>query len=551
MNTSNRFQFKDISAHEFWGDSIAKFVLEKKPDQKIYTCAAGISPSGVVHFGNFRDVITAYVVANALRRSGKQTRLVFSWDNFDRLRKVPTGVDPSFFEHIGKPLSKIPDPLGEFSSYAERFQAPFVEAMNELGIELEYLNQTQLHEAGVYDEAIFLALSRRHEIADILLSFMTYKAKAEKGIDPAQYKESYYPIAVYSRFTGKDNTTVLGYDGGSVVTYQCEDTKRKDTVDLSKEHIAKLGWKIDWPMRWKHENVCFEPGGHDHASPGGSYDVASRISQKIFEYDPPVFAEYKFVGIQGLGSKMSGSKGNAISPKDLLEIYESALLKWLYLRRSPSQSFELAFDTEIYRQYDEFDREGSKYYFNVLDPVANRAFDDVLLGMPDGIAQRPISFRQLVGFGQIVQWNEQKLEEVLSALDVPYDIRSLKERMPRARMWLTKYNPDEKIELLNQCNEQYFLSLDEEAQEHIAALHRALAEGAFNSIKDIEALTYSIPKTPDFTEFELKVRQRAFFKDVYNLLIGKDTGPRLSTFLWAADREKVLRLLESNGEHNQ
>ena len=53
---------------------------------------------------------------------------------------------------------------------------------------------------------------------------------------------------------------------------------------------------------------------------------------------------------------MSGSKGMAITPKNLLSIYEPALLLWMYLRRLPSQTFSLAFDTEVYRQYDELDR---------------------------------------------------------------------------------------------------------------------------------------------------------------------------------------------------
>ena len=82
-------------------------------------------------------------------------------------------------------------------------------------------------------------------------------------------------------------------------------------------------------MRWKYEGVVFEPGGHDHASPGGSYDVSSVVSKTVFDYEPPIFVEYKFVGIQGLGSKMSGSKGNAVSPLELLDVYEPELLKWL------------------------------------------------------------------------------------------------------------------------------------------------------------------------------------------------------------------------------
>ena len=60
-------------------------------------------------------------------------------------------------------------------------------------------------------------------------------------------------------------------------------------------------------MRWRHEEVVFEPGGHDHASPGSSYDIGTVIAPQIFEYNVPLFIEYKFVGIQGAGSKMSGS----------------------------------------------------------------------------------------------------------------------------------------------------------------------------------------------------------------------------------------------------
>lgn len=53
---------------------------------------------------------------------------------------------------------------------------------------------------------------------------------------------------------------------------------------------------------------------------------------------------------------MSGSAGNAIATSQLLDIYEPGLLKWLYLKKTPAQTFNLAFDSEIYRQYEEFDR---------------------------------------------------------------------------------------------------------------------------------------------------------------------------------------------------
>ena len=109
-----RFQQGKSDGH--WSAGVASAILREFPDRAVYTCAAGISPSGVVHFGNFRDVMTSLMVAQALREQGKQTRFVFSWDDFDRFRKVPKGVDPSFERFIGMPLSAVPDPLGELPS---------------------------------------------------------------------------------------------------------------------------------------------------------------------------------------------------------------------------------------------------------------------------------------------------------------------------------------------------------------------------------------------------------------------------------------------------
>jgi len=517
MEYGHRVDLGKLKGDVSWTEAVVGQVVDRAPDLARYTTAAGISPSGVVHFGNFRDIVTSHLVREALVQNGKSARLIFSWDNFDRFRKVPAGVPEFFAEHIGKPLSKIPDPVGDcHANYAEHFEAPFVEAMSKLDIEIEYKNQTELHESGTYDDAIIDALGRREEIADILLSFMSDKAKGEKGIDPDEYRANYYPISLYSRFTGKDSTKILAYDGNSNVTYRCIDTGNEETIDIRMEHIVKLSWKVDWPMRWRHEGVQFEPGGHDHASPGGSYDVASVIAKRLYDYEAPVFVEYKFVGIQGLGSKMSGSKGNAVSPLELLDIYEPDLLKWLYFRKSPDQSFELAFNTEIYRQYDEYDGE--------------KGTDS-------------IPFRQAVGFGQIVQWQVDKLAHVLEALGHTYSVESIERRLPLARNWLTKYNPDELVTLNESVNTEYANAMSSDAKTLIETLCTELSRGETNTIQELEELVYRIPKRDDLDEAELKKVQRAFFKDVYNLLIGKDTGPRLGTFLWAVDRAQVISLL--------
>jgi len=498
-----------------WTELAVEKVLEIFPKETIYTCAAGISPSGTVHFGNFRDVVTSYAVFEALKNKGFITRCIFSWDNFDRLRKIPANAPKDFEKYIGMPLSKVPSPESGFESYADYFQKPFEEAMLSLGIELEYRYQTKEYESGRYDQFLFLALNKRKEVAKILLSFMTDKGKSEGGIVESEYIEKYYPISVYSRFTGKDVTQILGFDGESTVEYKCIETGNIEKVDLSKNRIAKLAWKIDWPMRWGIEKVVFEPGGHDHASPGSSYDVATEIAQKIFNTKEPVFAEYKFVGIQGLGAKMSGSKGNAISPAELLEIYEPKLLKWLYLRKRPDQAFSLAFDTEIYRQYDEFDKEHGG---------------------------NSIPFKQAVALGQMTQWNIEKIKKLCLDLKVNYDEHSIVIRIPKAKNWLLKYNQDELLVLRDSLNKEYLSTMNEKSIDQVKKLRTEL-ENSQNSIEELEHLVYSIPKDPDLTDKENAPAQKEFFKHVYNLLITKNQGPRLSTFLWAIDRKKVLELL--------
>ena len=97
-----------------WSDKIAEEIIRKNPDKEEYVCAAGISPSGSIHIGNFRDVATSLFVTQALRRAGKKAKLLFSWDEFDRLRKVPVNVDAiteGFEKYIGFPYVDVPNPF--------------------------------------------------------------------------------------------------------------------------------------------------------------------------------------------------------------------------------------------------------------------------------------------------------------------------------------------------------------------------------------------------------------------------------------------------------
>lgn len=513
----NRITSKELRGKEDWADYVADRVIELFPDLEVYTCAAGISPSGVVHFGNFRDIMTALAVKEALQNKGKRARLLFSWDNYDRFRKVPKNVEfEDFKDELGLPLTKVHSPESGSDSWAKFFQAPLEKSLEDLGIEIDYKNQTELYTAGTYRDRVIEALQKRKEIGEILYSFMSEKARNEKYPDKEAYLDSYYPVAVYSEFTGKDNTEIVGFEG-TTLTYRCLDTDKESSVDLNEFYGLKLAWKIDWPMRWGHEQVVFEPGGKDHASPGGSYDVSQKIAKDIFGIEPPVFVGYDFVGLQGLDGKMSSSAGNAVSPGELLEIYTPELLMWLYTRVAPYQSFNLAFDTEIYRQYDEFDRQFP------TDPAS-------------------ISFRQTVGFGQLVDWDYEDMLFVLKENDFEVNPESVKIRLPKAKNWLETYNQDQMLTPNTEPRPEYFAELTDGQKGQIEELVREVASRE-HTIESLTELVYSIPKEEGQSEDDQKKAQREFFKMVYQLLFSEDRGPRLPTYIYLK-RDQVLDLLQ-------
>ena len=555
---------KEMGSSAYWADSIADYLIQKHPGKETFVCASGISPSGAVHFGNFREVITTFAVVRSLKDKGKNAQFIYSWDNFDRFRKVPSGIDPSYGQYIGKALSDIPSPDGtREESYAEYYQKEFEETLKEFNIPAAYRNQTEYYKNGTYDVYIFEAMKKRKEIAAILLEHMTKNGKKDKGITDEKYRKNYYPITVYSRFTGKDATDILSYDGKTTIRYRCRITEKEEEIDLSKIHIAKLSWKIDWAARWKHEKVCFEPGGGDHAAPSGSYDVSSAIAERIFETEPPVFTEYGFVGIQGLSTKMSSSSGKNITAKDLLRIYEPPILMWMYMRRLPAQTFSLALGKEVYRQYDEIDRilhisdtdqktsafrKILSYFFSAKSSTNQEVMEgkiaDKLKRMyPDSIYKNPIPFRQIAGLAQVVRWDETKLNELIAAANLSVDQRSVTTRLPKARTWVTEYNRDAVIILRETPNTGVWSAVDETNRRYIISLCDYLRNSKNQTVQELEAYLYSLPKENCTKEKDLKTAQRDLFRHLYQLLITKNSGPRLGTFLWAIPNEKAAALL--------
>ena len=535
-----KFNMKSKDLH--WSEMIAEEVIKNFPNPKdgVYTCAAGITPSGMVHFGNFREIMTNWPILEALKNRGKKARLIFSWDNYDRFRKVPVNVSADFEQYIGLPVCDVPSPNSDTEKYSEHFQTPLETVIKEFGIEIEFKNQGQLYRTGQYADLLSTALNQRQKIADILWSFMSETSRDKKG-SHQKFRENYWPGKVYSTFNGKDNTKIIEFDGQYHITYECLDTGNTETIDIRKQPFFKLGWKTDWPMRWAYEGVNFEAGGKDHSTYGGSYDVATVIAREIFNIEPPFYQSYDFINLKGNEGKMSSSKGNGLTPKQLLDYYEEPILKWIYTRVLPTKPFDLAFDSDIIRLYDEFDR--SVQNIEKLDSSIANGLKLAIKDINTERLQKPASFRQLTGWAQVVNWDFDKLVNLFKAQGLDYSLESISIRLEKAKNWMQKFYQEELITILTSKNIDYIQNLSDSEKSQIKQMHDFLSTNPSASIEEINKVMYDIPKDENLDMEANKENQRKYFESIYYLLLNKPKGPRLSTFLWALDKNQILPLL--------
>ena len=523
-----------------WAERIADEIIRKKPDKEQYVCAAGISPSGSIHIGNFRDIATALFVAKALIKKGKKAKLLFSWDEFDRFRKVPKNVqdvDPEgkFEAYIGQPYTSVPNPFDtEHENYAKYFEAEFMEQMERFGIEMDYRYQTEMYTSGKYKDDVIEAISKRKEIFDILDSFRTQDA--EEG-----ERDAYFPVSIFCPVCGKDTTKINSIsDDNTVAEYECE-CGHTGTFDFKTDFNCKLAWKVDWPMRWRYEGVDFEPAGKDHASPGGSYDNSGVICEKIFNYERPTYQGYEFIGIKGVAGKMSGSSGLNLTPGTLLNIYEPEIILWLYSKTDPKKAFDFCFDDGILRQYFEFD----KMYNEYKEGKANEHNETVMeFSLIEGREIKTVPMGLLVQLGSIVDFNVPMMETVFEKIGTPYKYEDFAQRLELAKYWLYQCAPESANKLRDYRDFDLYNTFSEEEKKEIALLYDYIAAGEYD-LDSLNTKLYDIPKEVFGYDVEnLKQIQGQFFKNVYKLLISKERGPRLYLFLYAIDRERFMHLLD-------
>jgi lysyl-tRNA synthetase class 1 len=518
----------------YWADELARKVIEKFPGKSKYICASGITPSGIIHIGHLREVLVGEFVTRALKDLGKDAQQIWSWDDYDRLRKIPKNVPADFEQYLGMPISDIPDPFGCHESYAKHFEAELEKSLPELGIEARIIRQSEMYKKNAYYLQVKEALQKRKEIAKVLYS---YKAQggSEEEID------KYYPLNIYCSDCNRDSTWITDYDGENLVSYECK-CGFKEIADISKKNIGKLAWRVDWPLRWRYENVAFEPAGRDHISASGSVDVSGHLARDVFGFEPPLFQGYEWIGIQGGTHKMSSSTGEVFTAGMLLEIYEPEIIRWFYARVKPEIVFNFALNDQILKNYAEWDSLLKRNLEGILTDEEKRMLNFCKINETKPLQSGGVPFRQLASFGQLTKGNVEMLKQAVEETGNSLSEHDINERLPRAFAWTEKYAPEEyRIILRTEPNKTYFNNLGNLQQDMVRQLISKLE--ANWTVEKLTDLIYDIPKQTGLSEEQTKSAQRDFFKNLYNLLIDKEKGPRLPSFFIAVGKEKIKELL--------
>jgi lysyl-tRNA synthetase class 1 len=496
-----------VAEKEHWADVVADEAALKGRKHLIST---GISPSGHIHIGNMREILTGDAVFRALSERGVECRFNYIADNLDPLRRVYPFLDPALFEqHVGKPLCRIPCPCGDHPNYAEHFLAPFIEALDQLGVAVEVVRADEEYERGAFDDVAVTTLTRHADIARII--------EQETGKKVA---ESWSAFSVICGDCGRmTTTTVTEFDADhKTVSYTCR-CGSAETVPIAGN--GKLTWRVDWPARWKVFGVTIEPFGKDHASKGGSYDTGIRIAKQVFGIEPPIPVSYEWISLRGRGD-MSSSKGNVVAIAEMLEVVPAEVLRYYIFKSSPTKS--LAFETglPLLNLVDEYDMVASKGASRAVE--LSRIGDRGPLGIP---------YRHIVSLIQTTSGNIDKIIEILKRNGVEVANRAqLEERVRCALRWLDKFAPEEiKVKLQEQLPDRA-RELSDQQKRVLAALSDRLQDGM--NADQIHNLIYSVKE-------EFGMVPGAVFEAIYVSLLGKEQGPRAGWFLSSLDVEFVKR----------
>jgi len=487
----------------------------------------GYGASGLPHIGTFNEVARTTMVRNAFRALTEDaipTRLISFSDDMDGLRKVPENIpnQDAVALDLGKPLTVVRDPFGEFPSFGDHNNARMRAFLDSHGFDYEFLSATQCYRSGRFDDTLKRALERYDAIQAIMLPTLGLERRA-----------TYSPFLPISPTTGRVLQVAIverHVDRGTIV-FADEDGAMTEVPVTGG--AVKLQWKPDWACRWTALDVDYEMSGKDLID---SVKQSSRICSVLGGTPPEGFNFELFLDEQN--QKISKSKGNGLTLEEWQRYGAPESLVY-YLFQSPRSAKKLSFDVipkamdEYLQQLDAFNRPSIPGDNKPAQSPLDNPVWSVHGGSPPE-AGSPVSFSLLLNLVSAANASDKAILWGFIARHFPGATPESQPLLDRLASYALHYYEDfvRPTKKFRAPDERERTALND-----LLARLRALPPGCQDS-GAIQNEVYAAGKDAGFEPL------RAWFGALYEVLLGQPQGPRFGSFAAIFGLNETISLIE-------
>ncbi len=508
--------------------------LKKRPKDEV-VFETGYGPSGLPHIGTFGEVARTTMVRHAFRvltDDNIKTRLIAFSDDMDGLRKVPDNVPnrDMMAQHLGKPLSRVPDPFSsEYPSFAAANNARLRAFLDQFGFDYEFLSSTDCYTSGRFDATLLRVLERFEQIMEIMLPSL----REER----AQTYSPFLPISPRTEIVLQ--VPIMAHDAkAGTITYEDPDTKQRVTT-LVTGGRTKLQWKPDWAMRWVALGVDYEMAGKDLID---SVTLSGEVCRALGGSAPEGFNYELFLDEKG--QKISKSKGNGLTIEEWLRYAPPESLS-LFMYREPKAAKRLYFDV-IPRHVDEYQQFLEAYERQDLRQRLANPVWHIHSGNPPK-PNMPISFSMLL---TLVASSNAENAETLWGFIGRYRPGVTPQTHPKLDA-LVRYAIHYFRDFV--LPQKRFREPTEGERAALLDLREALSQLPADAIAEqIQQVVYEIGRREPFLDKSGKVKSKDgrpgvtldWFNMLYQVLLGQEKGPRFGSFVAVYGLNNTIEMID-------